>query len=98
MKTCECGGIWYRHGKFESKRFGPGVRYRCKDCGKCITVRDGEIAKHTLIKDWRHEVGTGGDARKDLRGVPDGEVRHPNRVLVRGSSWLEPIGSVEVAP
>jgi len=88
MKTCDCGGIWYRHGKVESKRFGPGIRYRCKDCGTSITVRDGEIAKRTLIKDWRHGLGTGGAIREDLRGVSNGEVPDPDGDAVCRPSWL----------
>ncbi len=55
MKTCPCGGAWHRHGLPQD---GDGMRYRCKVCRKCITVRDGQIvnpAAKRIRKDWRHE-------------------------------------------
>ena len=69
MKTCECGGTLYRHGKavWHKRMKVEGNRYRCKDCGKCITVREGEVMTPViggkLIKDWRHEMGAGKDQR-----------------------------------
>ena len=55
MKTCDCGGMWHRHGKAKD-----GERYRCKACGKCITVRNGEVVKNTgpRVRDWRTETNT----------------------------------------
>ena len=54
MKTCECGGKWYRHGTSDGDQ-----RYRCKVCRKCITVRDGEVVvpySTKMIRDWRYEM------------------------------------------
>lgn len=55
MKVCDCGGMFYRHGIVRPKLQQPAVRYRCKACGKCITVRDGQIVKGTgpRVQDWR---------------------------------------------
>lgn len=55
MKTCSCGGTLYRHGVVRSKRAGEATRYRCKQCGKCITVRAGVVVdgKAKMISDWR---------------------------------------------
>lgn len=59
MKTCECGGKLYRHGKNESGRQYGSERYRCASCGKTITVRDGQIVDphirpSRIVNDWRH--------------------------------------------
>jgi len=52
MKTCNhCGGFLYRHAVLHN-----GIRYRCKECGKCITVRDGEVSTlrgRPVKVDWR---------------------------------------------
>ena len=55
MKTCECGGKWYRHGVSPSKRNGESVRYICKECKKTIRVRDGKVVEKpdNSIPDWR---------------------------------------------
>lgn len=55
MKTCECGGMLYRHGTNRSKHIEDGQRYRCKECGKCITVRNGKVVTHNgrIKLDWR---------------------------------------------
>ncbi len=50
MKKCDCGGTLYRHGSQQGAQ-----RYRCKDCKKTITVRDGKRSKIVMKKDWRHE-------------------------------------------
>jgi transposase-like protein len=52
MKTCDCGGMWYRNGNSVKG----GQRYRCKSCGKSITVVNGKKVepKDRLVKDWRH--------------------------------------------
>lgn len=53
MKTCQhCNGTLYRHGTYKQ---GQSQRYRCKSCGKTITVRNGEIVTHggARVKDWR---------------------------------------------
>lgn len=54
MKTCECGGMLYRHGKAQGKIRKGGERYRCKACGKCITVREGLVVVRTgpRVLDW----------------------------------------------
>lgn len=55
MKTCTCGGMLYRHGTTRTKRNGEATRYRCKICGKAITVRNGCVVKQSArtITDWR---------------------------------------------
>lgn len=55
MKTCDCGGMLYRHGTTRSKRNGEATRFRCKECGKCITVRGGKVVnwKSRIVQDWR---------------------------------------------
>lgn len=62
MKTCDvCGGSYYRHGPAATvKHNGEPVeayRYKCRGCGKCITVRNGEranpIGGRPMLHDWR---------------------------------------------
>lgn len=58
MKTCTCGGMFYRHGRavWNKSQKSEGERYRCKSCGKCITVRNGEVATFDRVKrDWRFD-------------------------------------------
>lgn len=53
MRTCACGGMLYRH---EDR--GDAVRYRCKECRKSITVRNGEVSTlrgRPMKNDWRNE-------------------------------------------
>ena len=46
MTQCpNCGGGLYRHGQVSTKQRLYGVRYRCRDCGKCCTMRDGAISQ-----------------------------------------------------
>lgn len=61
MKTCDCGGMWYRHGEILNKRGEPAQRYQCKECRKSITVRNGEISHpgspgSPRVRDWRTET------------------------------------------
>lgn len=55
MKTCQCGGMWQRHGASKSKLLVGGMRYKCAACGKTITVRDGKPVSNTgpRVADWR---------------------------------------------
>lgn len=56
MKTCTCGGQLYRHGKCANKPAETALRYRCLDCRKCITVRDGQVSTlrgRPAKLDWR---------------------------------------------
>lgn len=51
MKTCACGGMLYRHEVKDE-----AIRYRCKECGKSLTVRNGEVSKlkgRPMKSDWR---------------------------------------------
>ena len=51
MKTCECGGKYYRHGE----GYAGSQRYICKECRKSITVRNGKVSEgRKMIRDWRH--------------------------------------------
>lgn len=53
MKTCACGGKLYRHGQ----QMDGALRYRCKDCKKTMTVRDGKqstLRGRPIQEDWRH--------------------------------------------
>lgn len=56
MKTCNCGGKWWRHGENSSMN---GQRYRCSKCRKCITVRNGKVSDpkpgRPFKQDWRTE-------------------------------------------
>ncbi len=58
MKPCPyCGGTLLRHGTSENRTISVGIRYRCRNCRKSLTVRDGEIStlKGRPFKiDWRH--------------------------------------------
>lgn len=58
MKTCECGGMWHRHGEAQSKLRKGGERYKCAACGKTITVRDGKQVSNAgpRVADWRTEL------------------------------------------
>lgn len=56
MKMCACGGMFYRH---EDR--GDAIRYRCKECRKSITVRNGEVSKlkgRPMKYDWRNDPST----------------------------------------
>lgn len=57
MKVCECGGMLYRHGVLRCKTRTDAERYKCRDCGKSITVREGEISngRGPRARDWRTE-------------------------------------------
>lgn len=46
MRTCDCGGFLYKAGIAKAKSLPAGNRYRCKQCGKVITVRGGEVCQH----------------------------------------------------
>lgn len=58
MKTCDCGGFLYKAGIAKAKNLPAGNRYRCKDCGRVITVRAGVVStiKGRPMKDdgWRN--------------------------------------------
>lgn len=60
MKTCpHCAGQLQRLAAVKSKILGHGSRYKCKACGKSITVRGGEISQQRgrpELRDWRHGV------------------------------------------
>jgi len=44
MTKCHnCGGTLHLHGHVSDKQRSHGFRYRCRDCGKCCTMRDGAI-------------------------------------------------------
>lgn len=54
MKTCACGGTYLRHG--QSGKDASAHRYRCKACGKSITVRNGTVSTQRgrpVKADWR---------------------------------------------
>lgn len=52
MKTCDCGGMWHRNGERNGAQ-----SYRCAECGKTITVRNGQIVtkRGPRVRDWRTE-------------------------------------------
>lgn len=58
MKTCkECGGRFLRHGYRESGK-GLVERYKCEDCGRTLSIRNGEVVNGTgkrgpQFPDWR---------------------------------------------
>ena len=57
-KRCPCGDEYYRHGKAPATKTGlpEGERYKCKECGTCITVRAGEKVHpqaRPRVVDWR---------------------------------------------
>ena len=55
MRKCECGGRYSRHQVNYNKKGVETIRFRCVDCKKSISVRDGEIVngKGPKKKDWR---------------------------------------------
>ena len=65
MKTCACGGDLLRHGVTKYGDGSQGVRYRCRECSKTFTERNGNEVRGLLFfnstgrptkKDWRHGV------------------------------------------
>ena len=57
IRRCECGGVLYRHGQCANKPTETAHRYRCRDCRKCVTVRNGEVSTlrgRPSREDWRH--------------------------------------------
>lgn len=59
MKTCpNCGGSYHRHSTVTNKAGNVADRFRCRDCGKTITVRNGQVSTGNTgprVKDWRTE-------------------------------------------
>lgn len=68
MKLCFCGGRFYRKGQNQTRQ--GGVRFRCRECGALITVRDDKVVgdgkvqvvpwvslgspRRPECRDWRH--------------------------------------------
>lgn len=62
MKTCLCGGAYHRHQTSINKRGEETQRFRCRECGKTISVRDGKVVvgRGPRVRDWR-TIGCAGD-------------------------------------
>lgn len=69
MKTCpKCGGSFHRHSTVTNKSGNVADRFRCRDCGKTITVRNGQVSTGNTgprVKDWR----TSSDGEETNRGT-----------------------------